>query len=196
MSNDSMHPDIPNEYVRPSQSGQIFLFLLALAGIVAIVPWFVMHHGEQTSASSARPSPLIKAEGWINGDAPSRASLTGKVVLVHAWATWCGPCKQFTPKLVDLHERFVERGVVFVGLTSEESFDLPRVEQYVKKANISWLIGWGAGETLGDLGNRYLPTVYVISAEGKVVWDSENGGSIQETLEHELELAKGDRSPK
>ncbi len=196
MSNEPMNPDIPNEYARPSNAGQIFLFLLALAAIVAFVPWFVMRRAEQTAASSGRPSPMIKAEGWINGDAPTKESLTGKVVLMHAWATWCGPCKQLTPKLVDLHEHFAERGVVFIGLTSEESFELNRVQQYVKKANISWLIGWGAGETLGDFGNRYLPTVYVIGADGKMFWDSDQGGSMHDTLERALELAAAHNSKK
>ena len=193
MSKEQMNPDIPNEFVRPSNAGQVFLFLVALAVIVAFVPWLTMKRIER---GAAKESPPIQAAGWLNGDAPTKESLAGKVVLMHAWATWCGPCRQFTPKLIELHEQYADRGVVFIGLTSEESFELNIIQKYVKKANISWLIGYGAGDTLANFGNRYLPTAYVIGADGKVLWDSENGGSVQDTLDHALELAKADSSLK
>ena len=48
MSNEQMHPDVPNEYVRPSNAGQVFLFLLALAAIVAFVPWLMTKRSERT----------------------------------------------------------------------------------------------------------------------------------------------------
>jgi len=192
MSNEQMNPDIPNEFVRPSNAGQVFLFLIALAAIVAFVPWLAMKRGERFAV---KVSPPIQAEGWLNGEAPTTESLEGKVVLMHAWATWCGPCRQFTPILVDLHEQYSNRGVVFVGLTNEESFELNAIKKYVEKAKISWLIGYGAGDTLANFGNRYLPTAYVIGADGMLLWNSENGGSIKEILDSALESAKA-RSPK
>ena len=196
MSDEQMQPDAPNEYVRPSNAGQVFLFLLALAAIVAFVPWFVMRRSERPLASSGKPSPAITAAGWLNGDAPTKESLAGKVVVLHAWATWCGPCKKMTPQLVDLHRRFADRGVVFIGLTSEEEFHLPRVQQYVQKAKITWLIGWGAGETLMDFGAQYLPSVYVIGADGTLLWNSDQGGTIDDVLERAIVLAEAHNGKK
>lgn len=190
MSNEQMNPDIPNEFVRTSNAGQVFLFLVALAAIVAFIPWLTMRRGDRANRVAAMVGPAIQAEGWLNGEAPTTESLKGKVILVHAWATWCGPCKKFTPILVDLHEQFAKQGVVFVGLTSEDGYDLSAIKNYVEKAKISWLIGYGAGETLANFGTQYLPTAYVIGADGNVVWDSGSGGSIKEVLDNALESAK------
>ena len=196
MSNEQMNPDIPNEYVRPSQAGQIFFFLLALAVIVAFVPWFAMRRAERSLTSSGKPSPPIVAEGWLNGEAPTPESLAGKVVLMHAWATWCGPCKKMTPKLIEIHQRFASRGVVFIGLTGEEETHLPQIQQYVASAKITWLIGWGARQTLMDFRNEYIPAAYVIGADGTLLWDSNQDGMLDEVLEKALGLAEASQSKK
>ncbi len=196
MSDEQMHPDVPNEFVRPSNAGQVFLFLLALAVIVAFVPWLMTKRSERPLTTSGQPTPTITAAGWLNGDAPTKESLAGKVVVMHAWATWCGPCKKMTPQLLSLHQRFADRGVVFIGLTSEEEFHLSRIQQYVQKAKITWLIGWGAGETLANFGTQFLPSAYVIGADGTLMWDSERGGNIDDVLERAIVLAEAQNSKK
>ena len=44
----------------------------------------------------------------------------GSVVLVDFWATWCGPCRKEFPKLVAMHERYSERGLVVVSVSLEK----------------------------------------------------------------------------
>ena len=43
----------------------------------------------------------------------------GKVVLVDLWATWCPPCITEIPTLVDLQEKYGDRGLVIVGIAFE-----------------------------------------------------------------------------
>ena len=37
------------------------------------------------------------------------ADLDGRVTLVNLWGTWCGPCRQEFPHIVQLHRRYGER---------------------------------------------------------------------------------------
>lgn len=40
----------------------------------------------------------------------------GKIVVMDIWANWCIPCKHEFPKLVKLHNKYVDRGVVCMSL--------------------------------------------------------------------------------
>ena len=184
-----MDPDLPNQFVaKRSNAKQAFLFLLALATLVAFLAWQSNRLG-RAKLASGRLAPPIRADGWVNGDPPTPESLANRVVLVEAWATWCRPCLGEAPHLVELHRQFADRGVIFIGLTSENKSSLPSITQFLKATGITWLNGWGATETLNALETEYLPSSYVIGANGQIVWDSSSRGTVEEALELALEMA-------
>jgi len=41
-----------------------------------------------------------------DGNPVSVAALRGKVVVIHYWATWCGPCKQDISVLKDMQTKY------------------------------------------------------------------------------------------
>lgn len=183
MSRDSlMDPDIPNEFRRESHAGKVFLGLLALAVVVAVLPWFLKRNVRVLHPKG--PAPPITAAGWVNGEAPTKESLAGKVVVICVWATWCGPCREEAPHLVEVHQRFADQGVVFLGLTADGEEDLGKVRSFLKKTGITWPNGWGAVETSIALRANYIPALYIIDRNGQLVWfDQEDGGQLEEVLE-------------
>ncbi len=120
-----------------------------------------------------RPFPEIVVEGWLNGPGPTAEELAGKVYLVEAWAWWCGPCLELSPHLVELHERFRDQGVVFIGLTSEDGTSLPKSRRFLERARIDWPNGYGASPTLEHFypDSMAIPTMWVVGKDGKVAWD-------------------------
>ncbi|XP_048322845.2 probable nucleoredoxin 1 [Ziziphus jujuba] len=61
-----------------------------------------------------------------NGDEVKVSSLAGKIVGLYFSASWCGPCRRFTPKLIELYEEVASKGnfeVVFISSDrDDESF--------------------------------------------------------------------------
>ena len=72
--------------------------------------------GADTVATAEREAPLDLAGTTLDGQPLDLADLRGRVVVLNAWASWCGPCRDETPALVSLSEGSDPEDVVVVGL--------------------------------------------------------------------------------
>ena len=44
----------------------------------------------------------------------------GKVAIINFWATWCPPCREEMPELSDLYEKYKDKGVMVIGISTDE----------------------------------------------------------------------------
>ena len=54
------------------------------------------------------------------------ANKKAKLTLVDAWATWCGPCKENFPHLVEMHQKYAGKGLAVVSLSLDDPDRSPR----------------------------------------------------------------------
>jgi thiol-disulfide isomerase/thioredoxin len=105
---------------KPSSGGctVVVLALLAMAiglavlvGLSALVflP-LVQRDGAASHAAVGKRLPRLELVG-LTGDAKSveLADLSGKVVLVNFWGTWCQPCRRELPHIAEIHRSFRHR---------------------------------------------------------------------------------------
>lgn len=126
--------------------------------------------------------PEIKAEGWLNGKAPNIESMKGKVLVIEAWATRCGPCRALAPEMVKLQKKYQDKDVVFIGMTDENGPLVPTIQSYLKTTGIGWLNAYGAYDTIVKLGADYLPYIWVVDSTGMVAWTSESNGAVEDGI--------------
>lgn len=84
--------------------------------------------GEEAAADAASPAAARVAPGFaletLAGDSLSLDDVADrKVVLLNFWASWCEPCKEEVPVLIELHEEYGDEGFMVLGATVD---DLPR----------------------------------------------------------------------
>lgn len=122
---------------------------------------------------------LLSQGGLLGGggaNVSSEVSLTGKNTAIYFSASWCQPCKKFTPQLVEAYHTAMADGhkdkldVLFVSLDSEE-------EAFNKyRASMPWpAVGFKDSRRallqIG-LGIKSIPALVVLDPAGKVLCSS------------------------
>lgn len=96
----------------------------------------------------------------------------GKVVILNAWATWCGPCRKEIPDFIKIQEDYKGRGVEVLGVTSEDERNTAEaVKAFVKEYKINYKVVWvdQAGWGAYLLPTGAIPQTYVIGQDGRLL---------------------------
>lgn len=110
----------------------------------------------------------------ISGRKISSQRLAGKLIVLHFWATWCGPCMgQMQSHIETLSKHKSDTiEIVFVSLDEDEEAFKSAVEKYrMPFNNVREPRGWG-GELARTFGVNAMPFDIVIGRDGKVVSNS------------------------
>ena len=91
----------------------------------------------------------------------------GKPVLLNFWATWCPPCIEEMPSLVQLQKRLGDKVVV---VAVSEDADDEAYKQFVRDHNVDLLTVRDVKQTTHDVyGTFKYPETFVIDRNGKIV---------------------------
>jgi thiol-disulfide isomerase/thioredoxin len=95
-------------------------------------------------------------------------SLSGKVVLVNFWATWCPPCRAEIPDLIALQEKYRDQ-LQIVGISEDEA-PVETVKRFVDEHKMNYPVVM----LTPDLEKMFsgisaLPTSFIVNREGRIV---------------------------
>jgi thiol-disulfide isomerase/thioredoxin len=134
--------------------------------------------GELQAGAAA---PEIKVAEWINSEALTLAGLKDKVAVVEFWATWCPPCRKSIPHLIELADKYKDKGVVVIGLTDEPK---EKVEPFAKQMKMTYPVGVGSTSSR-EYGVSGIPHAFVVVG-GKVVWHGHPMTGLDKAVEEAL----------
>ena len=85
----------------------------------------------QNSGKSAAPAdlPLVDLAGYNQVLAKYR----GKPVLVTFWATWCEPCRDEYPMIVELEKHYSLQGLVVFGVDMDDTAEMNLVRRFIAR---------------------------------------------------------------
>jgi thiol-disulfide isomerase/thioredoxin len=101
---------------------------------------------------------------------PTEAALHGKTVLLYFTASWCPPCRRFSPALVALYEAAKAEGSAFEVVMVPWDHDEQALRQYARTHDMRWLaVSWEDRELADELSLRFdvrhVPTVVVLDVD-------------------------------
>ena len=122
----------------------------------------------------------LGSEKWLT---PER-DLDGKVIMLDFWATWCGPCKAFSPVADRLQKKY--DGKLEVVAISGQSEPEGTVSSYLRNHKVSYShVFDGQQRVYNSLGVTGIPHVVVLSSDGVIRWQGFPGdhAAFERTLD-------------
>lgn len=116
-----------------------------------------------------RPAPEFALPALEAGDSIRLSQLRGNVVVVNFWASWCIPCRDEHPVLLEAARDYEPRGVKFLGIAyNDKPADSQRWLNELGKSYPS-LVDEGA-RTAIDYGVSGVPETFILDKQGVVAF--------------------------
>ncbi len=170
---------------------------LAGAGLVALLLYGVsaqsanrtldelVARGQYPRAPDAtRALPMLGAGGHS-----TLAALTGKVVVLNFWASWCEPCQLEAPLLEHAQQSLQRHNATVLGVTYQDAS--PDSEGFVRKYHLTYpVLRDTTGEFAHSYGTRQVPESFIIDRQGRIVAIA-RGQIEQAFVDRAVALAEG-----
>lgn len=105
----------------------------------------------------------------LNGENLSLSDYKDKVILVDVWASWCGPCKQEFPFLIELYDKYSDKDFSILTVNiDEEKENVKKFISHLKKDVPFKIIFDPEGKIPTKFNIDAIPTVYILDKKGVV----------------------------
>jgi len=127
--------------------------------------------------------------------------LKGKVVLIHFWASWCGPCRRENPAIVKVYNKYKDKGFDIYSISldgvldeSKKRYDADQIKDRIERSKQKWkaaiendqltwdnhvsdLKKWDS-TVLDSFGVKSIPAKYLIDRDGKIAYLNRPGSNL------------------
>jgi thiol-disulfide isomerase/thioredoxin len=127
----------------------------------------------------------------LDGKSISMQELSGKVVLIDFWATWCGPCKNALPHLREIAQKFQGQPLVVLSISLDE--DETTWKSFVAGNAMTWAQyrdGGFDGPIATQFGVKAIPTTFTVDKDGFVQDRRVGDGNIETTIKELIAQAQ------
>ncbi|MCK0131645.1 AhpC/TSA family protein [Flavobacteriaceae bacterium F08102] len=107
----------------------------------------------------------------------------GKYVLIDFWASWCGPCKGEVPFLKEVHEKYKDKDLVVIGISSDQKKEAWL--RTIEHEKMDWIQLSSRGSSVSnDYGVSGIPHILLIDKKGNIVASGLRGKAIMGEVEN------------
>jgi len=132
-----------------------------------VLAFFTLPHYRQGESSvagrTAQDIPLT-----IDGKSSRLTDMRGKLVVLNFWASWCPPCVEETPSLIQLQQRIASRNGVVLGVSVDE--DESAYVKFIHDHEINFPTSRDSSKKSAlEYGTVMYPETYIIDRKGKIL---------------------------
>ncbi len=147
--------------MKKQRNGKMKVFLGLLMIILCIVT--------SNQAEAAAKMPHFSLPSASDGKEIDSDQFQGKVLLITFFATWCPPCIQEIPNLIDLQNEYKEKGFSVIGISVDQG-GRKSVAKLMEKTGINYPVLMADSKITRDFGGIVgIPTSFLINKNGNVI---------------------------
>jgi thiol-disulfide isomerase/thioredoxin len=120
----------------------------------------------------------------LSGKPQTLSQLSGKVLVVNFWATWCAPCREEIPVLIKTRKKYASKNLEIAGIGIDNA---SKMQDFALEMKIEYPLLVGGMESMSlskELGNRaeVLPFTVVLDRSGRIAY-ARAGALTESSLE-------------
>ncbi len=167
-------------------------FVLILLG--AGLGWLVLKWYRTPNFGNGAKAPDFVGR-LVNGDSMRLSDLSGNIVLLDFWGSWCAPCRRANADLVMLYDRFHNANfkdaknfeIVSIGIETDSN----RWQNAIQHDQLHWQWHISDLQRFNDhvallYGVKEIPNTFLIDEKGVIIGVNLTKGRLQEALERKL----------
>jgi len=113
----------------------------------------------------------------VDGNAVDLGSFKGKPVLLHFFATWCGPCRDEFPSLNGLYNDYRRRGLAVLAISEDGKDADGAVRRFLSSVHVDFpVLLDGAGSVADEYVSYGVPETIFVDRHGVIA--SRHAGAI------------------
>lgn len=118
------------------------------------------------------------------GKPVSLSSLRGQYVLVDFWASWCQPCRQENPNIVNAYNAYKDKGFTIIGVSLDQ--DTAAWKKAIVADKLTWThvsdLKYWDNAAAKTYGIRSIPASFLLDKEGKIIAKDLRGEALAAKL--------------
>lgn len=135
--------------------------------------------------TEGKPFPAFDAGLKTIDDQPlTLERFKGKILLIDCWATWCPPCRNEIPGLVEAYKKYQPKGFEIVGISFDQEKD--KLTAFTQEKGMTWpqyFDGKGWENLIGqNLGIQSIPAMFLLDREGNLISRDLRGPKLEAKL--------------
>ena len=157
-------------------AGVVLLVVLLVVGGVGFY-WLMIKPMQKEMSGELRAPQLPSSQEYsfggleltrLSGKRYDSSILSGKVVLINAWAIWCPPCVAELPNLVSLRDKTQTNANVIVLCVSDMERD--KQASFIKKKGYPEDMFLHSSSIMKEFGKRGIPATYIFDKKQRVIF--------------------------
>ena len=122
-----------------------------------------------TQVLAAAKMPHFVLSSADEGNEIDSDQFQGQVLLITFFATWCPPCIEEIPALIDMQNKFKEKGFSVIAISVDQG-GAKTVAKLMEKTGINYPVLMADSKITRDFGGIVgIPTSFLINKSGNVV---------------------------